>query len=113
VSSWGFALAEHLHAPALGGRAVRGFVNQFADGVFDPETVSILADACDDAWRRVEASKAPYSSEEYAVAGRVILAKYIINAAKTGERDPHSLADNALLYLSQQKLSRMPPKELP
>jgi hypothetical protein len=97
----------------IGERAVRGFVNQFADGVFDPETVSILADAFDDAWRRVEASKAPYGSEEYAVAGRVILAKYIINAAKTGQRDPRWLADSALLYLSQQKLSRMRPKELP
>jgi transposase len=33
-------------------------------------------------WRRVEASKASYISDEYALAGRTILAKYIITAAK-------------------------------
>ena len=51
----------------------------------------------------------PYGSEEYATAGRTILAQYIIKVAKAGERDPRWLADSALLYLSQQKLSRTPP----
>ncbi len=62
--------------------------------------------------RRVQASKAPYGSEEYALAGRTILAKYIIGAAKAGERDPRWLADSALLYLSRQKLSRTPPSDI-
>jgi hypothetical protein len=93
---------------------VRGFVKQFAEGAFEPEVVSILEDAFDDAWRRVEASKASYISDEYAPAGRTILAKYIVNAAKAGERDPRWLADRALLYLSQQKLRRrLPPNGLP
>jgi hypothetical protein len=52
---------------------------------------------------RVQASKAPYSTEEYAPAARMILASYIIEAAKAGERDPRWLADSAFLYLLQQR----------
>ena len=92
---------------------MRGFIEQYAEGVFDPATVSILEDAFEDAWRRVQTSKAPYGSEEYALAGRTILALHIIAAAKAGERDPRSLSDSALLYLSQQKISRTPPKHMP
>jgi hypothetical protein len=91
---------------------VRGFIKQYADGAFDPGVLSILEDAFEDAWRRVQASKAPYTNEEYALAGRTILAKYIINQAKAGERDSRWLADSALLYLSRQKLSRTPPSDL-
>jgi hypothetical protein len=91
---------------------VRGFITQHADGEFTPEVVSILEDAFEDAWRRVEASKAPYGIDEYAAAGRIIIAKYIIKHAKAGERDPRWLADSALLYLAQQKLSRTPPKDM-
>jgi hypothetical protein len=62
----------------------------------------------------VQVSNAPYGAEEYAPAGRAILARHIIiRAAKAGERDPRSLADSALLYLSQQKLNRTPPKGSP
>jgi len=81
---------------------VRGFIKRYADGPFDPAVISILEDAFDDAWRRVQASKAPSSAEEYAPAAQMILAKYIIEAAQTGERDPRWLADSALLYLSAE-----------
>ncbi len=91
---------------------MRGFLRQHADGAFDPEVVSILEDAFEDAWRRAQASKAPYGTEEYALAGRTIIAKYIIQQAKVGERDPRWLADSALLYLSRQKLSRTPPRDI-
>jgi hypothetical protein len=91
---------------------VRGFIKQYADGAFAPEVISILEDAFEDAWRRVQESQAPYGSEEYASAGRTIIAKYIINQAKAGERDPRWLADSALLYLSRQKLSRTPPRDI-
>jgi len=96
-----------------GRSAVRGFVKQYAEGTFDPKVLSILEDAFEDAWRRVQASKAPYANEEYASAGRAILATYIISAAKAGEHDPRWLADSALLYLAQQKLNRTPPNTLP
>jgi hypothetical protein len=92
---------------------VRGFLKQYAAGAFDPATTSILEDAFEDAWRRVVASNAPYAHQEYVAAGRTILATYIISAARAGERDPRWLADSALLYLTQQKLSRTPPNALP
>jgi hypothetical protein len=43
-------------------------------------------------------------------AGSTILARYIVTMAKGGERDAKWLADSALLYLSQQKLTRTPPE---
>jgi hypothetical protein len=46
----------------------------------------------------------------YAGTARTILARYIITMAKGGERDAKWLADSALLYLSQQKLTRTPPE---
>jgi hypothetical protein len=92
---------------------VRAFIKQYAAGAFDPATTSILEDAFEDAWRRVVASNAPYGQQEYVAAGRAVLATYIISAAKAGERDPRWLADSALLYLTQQKLSRTPPNALP
>jgi hypothetical protein len=88
---------------------VRGFLKQFAPNVFRPDEISVLEDALDDAWRRVEHSKAPWSSAEYSNAGRTILTKYIIKQAKAGERDPRWLADSAILYLAKQRLSRAPP----
>jgi hypothetical protein len=94
-------------------QVVRGFIKQYADEAFDPAVISILEDAFDDAWRRVQASKAPSSTEECAPAARMILAKYIVEAAQTGEHDPRWLADSALLYLSRQKLSRTPPNDIP
>jgi hypothetical protein len=83
-------------------------IRQYADGAFDPAVVSILEDACEDAWRRVQASKAPWASDEYSATGRIIIAQYIITMAEGGERDAKWLADSAVIYLSQQKLCRKP-----
>jgi hypothetical protein len=92
---------------------MRGFIRQYADGVFEPEAVRILTKAFDDAWAKVRSSKAPYATDEYASVGRTIVAKHIINAAILGEMDPRSLAEGALLYLSRQKLSPELPSDLP
>ncbi len=91
---------------------MRGFLKQFAPDVFRPDEISILEDALEDAWRRVESSNAPWASEEYSTAGRTILARYIIMMANGGERDAKWLADSALLYLSQQKLTRKTPETI-
>ena len=77
-----------------------------------PSSVDILAEAFDHAWARVKDSNAPYAAEEYALAARTILARYIINAARKGEWNPKRLADDALLHLARQKLSRVPPTGL-
>jgi hypothetical protein len=91
---------------------VRGFLKQSAPDVFRPDEISILEDALEDARRRVESSNAPWASEEYSTAGRTILARYIIMMANGGERDAKWLADSALLYLSQQKLTRKTPETI-
>ncbi len=88
---------------------VRGFIKEEADGEFDPAVISVLEAAFEDAWRQLQANKPPCPNEEYA---RTIIAGYIIGRARAGERDPRSLADTALLYLSKQKLSRTPPKDI-
>ena len=77
--------------------------------LYELEMTDEEEDVLDDAWRRVEHSKAPWAADEYALAGRTILARYIITMAKGGERDTKWLADSAILYLSQQKLTRNPP----
>jgi hypothetical protein len=89
---------------------MRGFLRQFAPDVFRPEEISILEDALDDAWRRIEISKAAWASADYSTVGRTILAKYIITMAKGGERDAKWLADSAVLYLSQKKLAGQAPE---
>jgi hypothetical protein len=91
---------------------MRGFLEHFAPNEFRPDEISSLEDVFDDAWGRVEQSKGPWASEDYSAAGRAILAQHIITMAKGGERDPRWLADSAVLYLSQQKLTREPPKAL-
>jgi len=91
---------------------VRGFVTHFAPDEFRQDEISILEDAFEDAWRRLENSKAPWASEDYSTAARTILARYIIEMAQSGERDPKWLADSALLYLSQRKLTRKPPEDI-
>jgi hypothetical protein len=88
---------------------VHGFLRQFADGVFEPEAVKILTDAFDDAWADVQASKAPWATEEYALAARTIIANHIVAAAKAGNLNRASLVDSALIHLTRQKLHRKPP----
>jgi hypothetical protein len=89
---------------------LRSFLKHFARDEFRPDEISILEDALEDAWRWVESSKIPWASEDYSTTGRTILAQHIIAMAKGGERDARWLADSAILYLSQQKLTRTPPE---
>jgi hypothetical protein len=63
-----------------------------AETAFDSDTVRILSVAFDHAWASVKASGAPFSTEDYAENAREIIGKYIIAAAKAGERDIRTLA---------------------
>jgi len=87
---------------------MHGFLTQFGM-VFAPEQVKVLSDAFDAAWERLQASGAPYGMPEYADAARTHLARHIISAARRGNLDRRKLANDALVYLSRQKLSRKPP----
>jgi hypothetical protein len=90
------------------GSLMQGFIKRFAEGVFCPEEVAILTGAFDDAWAKLEASRAPFSREDYVAAAREILAKQIIRAAQRGERDRRQLTEDALFHLSRQKLTKRP-----
>ena len=64
---------------------IRTFIKKFgADTVFDPQAVTVLVDAFDDAWRSVRASGAELAAAKYAPMARELLAKHIIVAAKRG-----------------------------
>ena len=89
-----------------------GFIKKHANAVFLPEEVEILVAAFDDAWAKLQASRAPcrapFAEEANGPAAREFLAKHIIMAAKRGERNPRHLTQDALLHLS-----RYAPAELP
>jgi hypothetical protein len=53
---------------------MHGFLKQLADGIFDPDAVKVLTGAFDDAWASVQASKAPWATDDYALAARTIIA---------------------------------------
>ena len=89
---------------------MRGFLTHFVPDEFRPDEISILEDALEDAWRRVEESQAPWASEYYSTAGRTIHARHIIKMARDGERDPRWLADSALLYLRNRNSPTPRPK---
>jgi hypothetical protein len=79
---------------------MQGFIKRFADGVFFPEEIEILVAAFDDAWAKLQASRAPFAENAY--DAREILAKHIIMSAQRGERNRRRLTDDALLHLSEQ-----------
>jgi hypothetical protein len=79
-----------------------------ADRDFDPETIQVLVEAFDDAWKTVHASGAPFASERYVEIVREILAKSIIDDATRGQRDRHELSQSALLRLAQSNLKSKP-----
>jgi hypothetical protein len=79
---------------------MRDFIKRFAGGVFFPDDVEILAAAFDDAWAKLQASRAPFAEDAY--DAREILAKHIIMCAQRGERNRHQLTYDALLHLSEQ-----------
>jgi hypothetical protein len=67
---------------------------------FDPDTVHLLCDALDDAWRIVEANLSTFKVDGEAAEGvRIALAKHIVDMAKKGERDRFRLTEGALTQL--------------
>jgi hypothetical protein len=66
---------------------------------FDPETVTLLSEALENAWKRVQASGAKLARPAYARATREVMAKCIIELANGGERDPQKLSDAAVRFL--------------
>jgi hypothetical protein len=66
-------------------------------------SVGILIAAFDAAWHSIKGSGAHLSDKQIELT-RAILAKYIIEQARHGERDQCRLRDGALLHLAQSNL---------
>jgi hypothetical protein len=62
---------------------------------FDPETITILAEALDGAWATIKASGAQFDGRDE--DARDAVAKYIVEFALKGERDRQRLIESALL----------------
>lgn len=71
-----------------------------SETVFDPETIQVLASALDDAWSRIENSGSRFARPAYSRAMREVIAKRIIEMAQQGVKDPRTLADDAVRFLS-------------
>ena len=72
-----------------------------ATTVFDPESLRVLADAFDDAWKWVRIEGTTFQVERHAEQTREILARCIIEKATRGERDHYRLRDAALAHLAE------------
>jgi hypothetical protein len=66
---------------------------------FGPDTIRIMSDALDDAWRAVQANKAKFNVNAHGTAARDLLANHIVAMAKKGELDRQRLVDGALARL--------------
>jgi hypothetical protein len=64
--------------------------------VFGPDTVRLLSEALDEAWRSLQTNGVYFTSRGQAEATREKLALRIIEMAKQGERDPQRLCADAL-----------------
>jgi hypothetical protein len=67
---------------------------------FDPEDIEILVSAFDAAWGAVKSSGGALSRSPYARPIREVLAKRIIEMARRGQSNPHSLCEDAVRFLS-------------
>jgi hypothetical protein len=67
---------------------------------FDPEDIEILVSAFDAAWGAVKSSGGALSRSPYARPIREVLARRIIEMARRGQSNPHSLCEDAVRFLS-------------
>jgi hypothetical protein len=66
---------------------------------FDPETLSLLADALEQAWRTVKSSGNQLARPGYANVMREVMAKHIFTLAQRGERNAITLSDKTVDFL--------------
>jgi hypothetical protein len=72
----------------------------FLDTSFEPETVTLLGDALEDAWQRVQTSGNRLARPGYANVMREVMAKHIINLAQHGERNGIELSNSAVHFFT-------------
>jgi hypothetical protein len=67
---------------------------------FDPETLTLLSDAFEDAWLKILTSGNRLARPGYANVMREVMAKHIINLAQRGERDEIVLSNSAVNFFT-------------
>ena len=72
-----------------------------AQSAFEPEMIDTLVSVYETAWTKVEQSGSKFASPGYKRGAQEIIAKRIIEMAQRGERDPGTLADDAVAYLER------------
>lgn len=72
---------------------------------FEPETGELLAEVLDAAWATVSA-RDDFRNPAQAANTRTLLAKYIVEIAKRGERDPTHIREKALEFLARGEVAR-------
>src|SRR3954452_2690852 len=93
----GMPAQEPSFSRCLGGRMAT--TPDFEGRGFDPEAVAVLGAAFDAAWQSVQKDLPYLASGPLALRTRNALAKSIIDAAITGERDLQKLVNGALAGL--------------
>ena len=83
---------------------LRTFAKDALAGGFDDIEVRVLAEAFDEAWKRVQEDGGSLVGDGHAEVTRELLALRIIEIAQLGERDPRRLRDDALAFLAQTNL---------
>jgi hypothetical protein len=84
--------------------AVFPFPSPSDASAFDPESISILGDAFEDAWQSLQTVGTTFHVDGQAEQTREILARCIIEIAKLGERDRRRLRDAALAHLAEANI---------
>jgi hypothetical protein len=67
---------------------------------FDPEALTVLAVAFDEAWSQLRASGSESARPAYARAMQEVVARRIIEMAQSGIKDREELADKAVRFLA-------------
>jgi hypothetical protein len=69
-------------------------------GSFDPETIDLLSNAFEQAWRKLRTSGNRLARPAYANVMREVMAKRILDLAERGERDEIKLSDSAFIFFT-------------
>jgi hypothetical protein len=71
-----------------------------ANASFDPETINLLSEAFESAWRRVRTSGNRLARPGYSDVMREVMAKHIVNLAEHGERNKSALSNGAFRFFT-------------
>ena len=78
-------------------------VSLLREAAFDYETTHILTTAFNKAWDKFKSSGSALADDACAPSTRALLAKQIIETARTGERNIDRLVENGVAYLREIK----------